>query len=85
MAITRYAHQVTAASLKILQDHAYQQYQDRELEGQNALIFDKWGEIQCSEQLQLKYWVTTLHLELMLLQFIKFIFIMERNFEMYVQ
>ena len=85
MAITRYAYQVTAASLKILQDHSYQQYQDRELEGQNALTFEKWSEIQCNEQSQLKYWVTKLHLELMLLQFIRFIFIRERNFEMYVQ
>ena len=36
---SRYAHQVTAGSLKIFRDHAYQQYQENE---ENALSFEEW-------------------------------------------
>ena len=66
----RYAHQITAGSLKILQERAYKQYIDREIEGQNILTFEKWCDQQCQEQPQFKYWVLTLQLELMVLQFI---------------
>ena len=76
----RYAHQVTAGSLKRLRDHAYQQYQENE---ENALSFEEWCEKQCQEQPQFKYWTIVQHLELLMLQFIRSI--RERNFKMYIQ
>ena len=57
---SRYAHQVTAGSLKILIDCAYQQYQENE---QNALSFEAWCEKQCKEQPQFKYWTIVFYLE----------------------
>jgi hypothetical protein len=81
---TRYAHQVTAASLCILQHRAYQQYILRVVpNGQTHLSFDEWCTLQCTEQPQFKYWTTTMQLEMMLLQFVRSI--RERNFRMYVQ
>ena len=77
---SRYAHQVTAGSLKILRDCAYQQYHENE---QNALSFEAWCEKQCKEQPQFKYWTIVLYLELLYLQFIRSI--RERNFKMYIQ
>ena len=77
---TRYAHQVTAGSLKILQERAYQQYVERE---ENDLRYEEWCDKQCQEQPQFKYWAIVLFLELLVLQFIRSI--RERNFPMYVQ
>ena len=77
---TRYAHQVTAGSLKILQERAYQQYLERE---ENDLRYEEWCDKQCQEQPQFKYWAIVLFLELLVLQFIRSI--RERNFPMYVQ
>ena len=77
---SRYAHQVTAASLKILRDHAYQNYQENE---PSALSFDEWCEKQCQEQPQFKYWTIALYLELLVLQFVRSI--RERNFKLYNQ
>ena len=77
---TRYAHQVTAGSLKLLQDSAYQEYLKNE---QETLNFDRWKEKQCQEQPQFKYWAIVLNLELSVLQFIRSI--RERNFPLYVQ
>ena len=80
---TRYAHQVTAGTLHILQKRAYQQYLNRISVHEKALTFDEWHCLQCREQPQFKYWDTTLQLELMVLQFIRSI--RERNFQIYVQ
>ena len=77
---TRYAHQVTAGSLKLLQERAYQQYLESE---ENALKYEEWIDKQCQEQPQFKYWAIVLYLELLVLQFIRSI--RERNFPMYVQ
>ena len=79
---TRYIHQVTAGSLKILMDSAYQQYLETD-PGNEILTFDKWFEKKCREQPQFKYWATALDLELMVLQFIRSI--RERDFQMYIQ
>ena len=77
---TRYAHQVTAGSLKILQERAYQQYLEKE---ENDLRYEEWCDKQCQEQPQFKYWAIVLYLELLVLQFIRSI--RERNFPVYIQ
>ena len=80
---TRYAHQVTAGGLKILCDNAYQKYLENYSEEGNPLTFDEWSVNQCKNEPQFKFWMTTLNLELMVLQFIRSI--RERNFQMYIQ
>ena len=79
----RYAHQVTAGSLKILVDRAYQQYLEKYTEGETTLTFDEWSYMQSNNEPQFKFWITTLNLELMVLQFIRSI--RERDFHMYIQ
>ena len=82
---TQYLHQVTAGSLKILQELkiAYQQYLMRVPQGQNALPFEEWCVLQCQKQPEFKYCATALQLELIVLQFVRSI--TERNFQMCIQ
>ncbi len=81
---TRYAHQVTVASLYILQQHAYACYLEQMgAKDQNPLSFDEWCIQQSDDQPMFKFWATTMRLELILLQFVRSI--RERNFELYVQ
>ena len=80
---TRYAYQVTAGSLKILLKYAYQQYLENNPEEENSPTFDQWSDKQCETGKQFKFWMTTLNLELMVLQFIKHIW--EKDFQMYIQ
>ena len=42
MTRTRYAHQITVVSLKILQEHVYNQCIDREAKEKNNFTFKKW-------------------------------------------
>ena len=79
---TRYAHQVTAACLKLLQDIAHQQYLSSEIDKDNKMTFDIWHEKMCKKEPQFKYWDTTLRLELIMLQFIRSI--RTRSFKVYV-
>ena len=78
-----YVHQVTAAALYILQNHAYQQYLTQMPGGDNAILLEEWCVMECAEQPQFKYWELTLQLKLMVLQFVRSL--RERNFTMYVQ
>ncbi len=79
---TRYGHQVTAASLHILRQQAYEQYCLQECEVQNALPFLEWRSVQCAEKPQFRYWNITLQLQLMMLQFVRSL--QEADFDMYV-
>ena len=60
---TRHAHQVTAASLHILQQKAYSEYR-----GQNALSFDEWSVKTSERQPQFAFWASVLNLQLIVLQ-----------------
>ena len=77
---TRYAHQVTAATLCMLQKRAHEQYLVRSVSG---LSFEEWCTLQCEQQPQFKYWTITFHMQLLLLQFVRSI--RERSFSMYTQ
>jgi len=52
---TRYAQQVTAAALYILLNRAYRQYLTHIPDGDNAISFGEWCDMQCAEQPQFKY------------------------------
>ena len=74
---TRYAHQVTAATLCMLQKRAHEQYLVRSVSG---LSFEEWCTLQCEQQPQFKYWTIAFHMQLLLLQFVRSI--RERSFSM---
>jgi len=64
---TRYAHQVTAASLFILQKGAYRKYVESVKEGEEADSFSTWRSKKETTIPQFKYWNITLQFELLLL------------------
>ena len=76
----RYAHQVTAATLCMLQKRAHEQYLVRSGSG---VSFEEWCTLPCEQQPQFKYWTITFHMQLLLLQFLRSI--RERSFSMYIQ
>lgn len=60
---TRHAHQVTAASLYILQRQAYDSYIASSVDTSDCLSFIEWCEKCCQESPQFQYWSLTLLLE----------------------
>ena len=62
-----YAHQITVASLSILQKTAYDDYANSNLQ---PLEFEEWCKQEAEQHPQFKYWSMTLDLELLLLQFV---------------
>ena len=77
---TRHAHQMTAASLYILMNRAYQGYLD---DDDATLTFLEWHKMRSNESPQFLYWSKTLDLELLVLSFVKSLRV--ANFDLYVK
>jgi len=75
---TRYAHEVSLASLFILRNEAYSAGTEDRSES-----FESWVSRQCKESVQFLYWQTTLELESLLLNFVRSIRV--SNFNLFVQ
>lgn len=80
VARTRHAHQVTAATLHILQHRAYDDYA-READ-KDQLSFMEWCQKRTKEHPQFQYWSLTLALEKSILTFVRSF--READFEMYL-
>ena len=74
---TRYAHEVSLASLFILRDEAF----NADSNGTESL--EAWVSRRCKESVQFLYWQTTMELESLLLTFVRSI--RESNFTLYMQ
>ena len=62
---TRYAHQVTASSLYILQQRAYKKHLE------DAFSFSDWCKDQAKKIPQFQFWNMTLKFELLILNFVR--------------
>ena len=62
---TRYAHQVTACVLYILQKRAYDEYVAVTDDNQEPIRFHDWCKAQADQYPQFKYWLTVLELEIL--------------------
>ena len=78
---TRRAHQVTAASLNILQHRAYKNYCQAQTD-QVPIAFDAWCNQRSEDIPQFQYWSIVLELELLLLVFVRSL--REGSFPMYL-
>ncbi len=81
---TRYAHEVTAASLYILLENAYQDYH-RDARGSEEEVpsMEEWASTRSDECPQFGYWLKVLSLELHMFAFV--CSIREGNFSLYVE
>lgn len=80
---TRRAHQVTAATLHILQHNAHSKYTERANAGdEEALDFDAWCNLRAENCPQFQYWTTVLLLELSILLYVRSL--RESNFTLYL-
>lgn len=79
---TRYAHQVTAASLRVLLERAYNEYTSQYGEG-NIMSLEEWCVVQAQQCVQFDYWLKTLSLEIVLLLYVRAI--REGNFQLYLE
>jgi len=75
---TRYAHEVSLASLSILRHDAYNADTENTSES-----LDTWVARRCKESVQFLYWQTTMELESLPLNFVRSI--REANFSLFVQ
>ena len=66
---TRWAHQVTAASLSVLQRAAYKQYVDLHYADDVIPTFSEWCKTESETHPQFLYWSMTISLELLAMQF----------------
>ncbi len=80
---TRWAHQVTAASLSVLQRDAYNQYTGMHPIDDIPLTFGEWCKAQSDAHPQFRYWNMTISLELLVMQFVRSL--REANFKLYVE
>lgn len=80
---TRRAHQMTAASLYILQKNAYSKYVESVGENDIPLEFTEWHNVMSAEQPQFLYWTRVLLLELCILEIVRSL--REGDFSLYVQ
>ena len=78
----RYAHQVTASSLHLLLRDAFAKYHGGVPE-EHTLNFENWVSKRIKESPHFQYWHITLHLELLVLIFVRSI--REGNFPLYVE
>ena len=78
----RHAHEVTAASLYVLQQRAYMSYRKAQSAVGDVLVFDDWCSKQTSEQPQFAYWTLVLQFELAVLSFVRSI--RTSNFQLYI-
>ena len=67
----RYAHQVTAAVLHLLQRAAFDDYIQLQDEAETPLSFMSWHQKIVSEKPQFAIWSLTLYLEILHLQFVR--------------
>ena len=79
---TRRAHQVTAASLHLLQQKAYQEYVSTVSDGQAVKLFDEWKEEMSKKYPLFRYWDRVLHFEICCLQLARAF--READFALYV-
>ena len=79
---SRYAHQVTIASLYILQNSAYHSYCKELPASEEPLPFEIWWQTKSKQHPQFYYWTTVVELELLMLQFIRSL--REGNFYLYL-
>ncbi|KAG7161591.1 hypothetical protein Hamer_G014152 [Homarus americanus] len=69
---TRRGHQITAATLNILQHKAYGKYtEDAQSDGHELLEFGVWCQQRAECCPQFQYWATTLNLELSIFMFVR--------------
>ena len=80
---TRYAHQVTACVLYILQKRAYDEYVAVTDDNQEPIGFHDWCKAQADQYPQFMYWLTVLELEILVLGFVKSLRV--GDFPLYVQ
>ena len=76
------AHQVTACSLFILLQKAYTKYKEGVANKDDIMSFERWCARQVSATPQFQYWYTALQLELLLLVFLKSLWV--ADFHLYV-
>ena len=81
VARTRHAHQVTAATLNILQHHAYDDYAKAADKDQH-LSFEEWCQRRIKQCPQFQYWSLVLSLEVCILNFVRSL--READFDMYL-
>ena len=81
---TRRAHQVTAASLHLLQQKAYQEYVFKvtESDGQDAKSFDDWKEEMSKKRPHFLFWDLVVHFEICCLQLVRAF--READFSLYI-
>ena len=79
---TRYAHQVTAGALYILQQDAYKDYLIQQNSSDRPQTFENWCVKMRERYPQFKYWSLVLELELTVLTFLRSI--RSSNFENYI-
>ena len=79
---SRYAHQVTVASLYFLQNSAHHSYCKELLPYKEPLTFKVWCQTKSEQHPQFYYWATVMELELLMLQFIRSL--REGNFNDYL-
>ena len=81
---TRRAHQITAASLYILQHRAYGHYcVTCSNNGQTPVEFEEWCNERRQNCPQFQYWATTMELEVCILTYVRSL--REANFTMYLE
>jgi len=80
---TRRAHQITAASLYILQQRAYRKYKEAFDNGIEPLGFKDWKNKMSTEHPQFLYWCRVLELELCVSQLVRSL--REANFKHYIE
>ena len=80
---TLYAHQVTAVSLHVLQQTAYQTYCTTFEESESPVNFIEWcSSMNSQDNPQFYYWSTVLELELLLNMYVQSL--REGNFDLYI-
>ena len=82
MTKTRLAHQVTASSLFILLKRLYKSYKESLHPDESPKTFDDWCCQRCQEFPQFHFWYATLHLQLLVLTFVRSL--REGNFDLYI-
>ena len=78
---SRYAHQVSACALSILQKEAFRTYKDSNPENPFEII--EWCKVQCNQHPQFLFWSTALELELLVLELVRSL--RTGNFALYIQ
>jgi len=78
----RHAHELTAASLFVLQQRAYVAYRNTQSAGGDVITFEDWYTKQMHEQPQFAYWTLVLEFELAVLSFVRSL--RTSNFQLYI-